>query len=116
MHETAIISELLEAAERESARAGAAGRVLTLKLSVGRLSTASPEALQFAFEWLSKGTWFEGARLEIARPSAVCHCRQCGARSETDDVFCPCPVCGSGDVSIEGGQDLLLTSIEIEDE
>jgi hydrogenase nickel incorporation protein HypA/HybF len=116
MHETGIIAELIEAAEKELVRAGAGGRVLKVKLSIGRLATVSPEALQFGFELITHGTRFEGAVLEIERPPAFCHCRQCHARTETEDLFLPCPACGSLDVSIEGGQDLLLVSMETDDE
>jgi len=115
MHEVAIVDSLIHIAEQEISRAGAKGRVLGLKLSIGRLSCASPEAVRFAFELLAVGTGLEGAELHIERPMAVCHCRQCGQRTETDEVFGACPVCGGRDVSIEGGQDLLLQSIEIEE-
>ena len=115
MHEAAIAEELIAAADAALVRSRAAGRVLRLEVAVGRLSGISPEALRFAFERLVPGTRIEGARLEIAEPKARCHCRQCGKRTETDDVFGGCPACGGADVTIEGGRELLLQAIEVED-
>jgi hydrogenase nickel incorporation protein HypA/HybF len=115
MHEAAIAEELISVAQTELTRSGAHGRVLRLELTVGRLSGVSPEALRFAFERLAPGTVVAGACLEIAEPKALCRCRPCGKQTGTDDVFGGCPACGSADVTIEGGRELLLQSIEVED-
>jgi hydrogenase nickel incorporation protein HypA/HybF len=115
MHEAAIAEALIAAAEAELARSGARGRIVRLELSVGRLSGVSPEALRFAYERLSPGTPVEGARLEIAEPKALCCCEKCGAQSETDDLLACCPACGGDAVAIQGGRELLLQAIELEE-
>jgi Zn finger protein HypA/HybF involved in hydrogenase expression len=51
----------------------------------------------------------------ILEPKAVCVCPACDARAEIDDLVVQCPQCGSAEISIEGGRELLLQSIEIED-
>jgi hydrogenase nickel incorporation protein HypA/HybF len=112
----AIVDALIGQVHEELKRAGAGGRVLRVDLVVGRLSGAHPDALRFAFELLSPGTIVEGAQIEIDEPGAVCHCRACGARTDLDDLGAICPRCSSPNVSIEGGQDLLLQSIEVEGE
>jgi hydrogenase nickel incorporation protein HypA/HybF len=115
MHELSIVEALIGQVEREIARSGAAGRVLRLDLSIGRMAGVNSDSVRFAFEVLSPGTRVEGAELAIDEPAAICICRGCGAESQTDDVFAACPQCGSDEVAIEGGRDMLLESIELED-
>ena len=115
MHELSVVEALIEQVGRELRRAGQKGPVKRLELAVGRLSGVHCDSLRFAFDLLSPGTLVEGAELDIAEPSAVCCCRKCGARREIEELVVVCPQCGSGDVSIEEGRDLLLQSIEIDE-
>jgi hydrogenase nickel incorporation protein HypA/HybF len=115
MHEAAIAEQLIAAARAQLTRSGAHGRVLRLEVTVGRLSGVSSEALRFAFEQLAPGSPVAGAALAIAEPQAQCHCGVCGKQTLSDDLFGGCPACGSADVTIEGGRELLLQAIEVED-
>jgi hydrogenase nickel incorporation protein HypA/HybF len=115
MHELAIVEALLEQVGRELHRAGQSGRVKRLELAVGRLSGVHCHSLRFAFELLSPGTPAEGAALEISEPQAVCNCAGCGQRQQIDDLVVQCPACGSTDIVIEEGRELMLQSIELED-
>jgi len=115
MHEFAIVEALIEQVRREVDRAGHSGRVMLLELAVGRLSGVHCDALRFAFDLLSRGTLAEKAELKIARPKATCRCRTCHAKVEIEDLLVRCPQCDSKQIVIEGGRELLLQSIEIED-
>jgi hydrogenase nickel incorporation protein HypA/HybF len=115
MHELSIVESLIEQVQRELERAGQNGRVRRLDLSIGRLSGVNCDSVRFAFGLLSPGTLVEECELTIAEPKAACQCHACNARTEIDDLEANCPQCGSADISIEGGRDLLLQSIEIED-
>jgi hydrogenase nickel incorporation protein HypA/HybF len=114
MHEIAIANAVIEQVESEVQRAGASGHVTRIALVVGRLSGVNPDCLRFALDLLSTGTILESARIEIVEPRASCRCAACGERVEIDDLEALCPRCGSSDVAIEGGRDLLLESIELE--
>jgi len=114
MHEAAIAADLIAAASAAVAREGARGRIVRLEVTAGRLSGVSVEALRFAFEQLAAGTPAAGAELVVTEPKAACRCASCGAQSETEDLFAPCPVCGSSDVTITGGRELLLQSVDID--
>ncbi|NLS93132.1 MAG: hydrogenase maturation nickel metallochaperone HypA [Planctomycetaceae bacterium] len=111
-----IVEALIEQVEGEVARAGAAGKVTRLSLSIGRLSGVQPDSIRFAFELLSPGTLVENAALEIEEPPAVCVCAGCGARTELDDFCLECPSCGSRDISIQGGREMLLQTIDLDEE
>lgn len=115
MHELAIVDALIDQVQREVQRSNHAGRVVGVDLVVGRLCGAHADSIRFAFEMLAPGTLVESATLRIAEPKPVCHCRACGSCTEVDDVTIACSDCGSVDVSIEGGRDLLLQSIELDD-
>ncbi len=115
MHELAIVEALIEQVNRELNRAGQQGRAVRLELSVGRLSGVNPDSLRFAFDLLGAETRVAGAEIVIREPKAVCRCRSCNARVEIEDLVVHCPNCASDDIAIEGGRDLLLQSIDVED-
>ena len=116
MHEVTIVQSVIEQVEQQVDRCGHDGRVTRLNLSVGRLSGVNVDSIRFAFEMLAPGTLLEAAALEIAEPAAVCCCRACGRRTEIDELEFECPVCASGEITVEGGRDLLIRTIELEDE
>jgi len=115
MHELAIAEALIEQVGTELDRAGQSGAVKRLELAVGRLSGVHCDSLRFAFGLLSPGTPAEGAELSIRQPPAISRCRQCAAATEITEIVLDCPQCGSPEIVIEEGRELLLESIEIED-
>ena len=114
MHELSIVEAIIEQVEKEVERAAEGGRVGRLDLVIGRLSGVNADSIRFAFEMLAPGTLVEGATLQIAEPKPFCRCRSCGAATEVEELVASCPQCQSGDIYLEGGQDLLLESIEVE--
>jgi len=115
MHELSIVEALIDQVGEELDRVGQRGRVLRLEVNIGRLSGVSPEAVRFAFGLLRSGTIVENAEIAIEEPKAVCHCHACNARTELDDLVFECPCCAATEITIEGGRDMTLQSIEIED-
>jgi hydrogenase nickel incorporation protein HypA/HybF len=115
MHELSIVEALIDQVGEELDRAGQRGRVLRLELNIGRLSGVHPDAVRFAFGLLSAGTIVENAEIAIEEPRAACQCHACHARTELDDLVFECPHCGAAEVTIEGGREMTLQSIEIED-
>jgi hydrogenase nickel incorporation protein HypA/HybF len=115
MHELAIVEALIEQVGREVENAGHHGPVQRVELSIGRLSGVSCPSLRFALKLLAPGTVIEKAEVAIVEPKAVCACRTCGAAVEIDDLVSACPQCGSSEISIAGGREMLLQSIDLED-
>jgi len=115
VHELSIVETLIDQVEREVAASGEKGTVTRLELVIGRLSGVSCDSIRFALEMLAPGTVLEHARVDIAEPKAVCCCRRCGAQCEIDELVSRCPECQGSDVYIEGGRDLILQSIELDD-
>jgi hydrogenase nickel incorporation protein HypA/HybF len=113
MHELSIIASLFEVLE-EKAREARALRITAVKLRVGRLSGVVPELLESAFDAYGKGTLAEGARLEIEVVPFSFKCRRCGGESFRDEPPYACTACGSNDVELRGGMDIVIDKIEIE--
>jgi hydrogenase nickel incorporation protein HypA/HybF len=115
VHELSLTQTLIEQVEKEVQRSGAKGRVTRVALVIGRRSGVNSDAMRFAFQMLVPGTLLEAARVHISEPNATCRCRACDARTEISELVVHCPACGSDDVFIEGGRDLVLQSIDVED-
>jgi hydrogenase nickel incorporation protein HypA/HybF len=115
MHELAIAEALLEQVGRELDRAGHKGPVLRLELAIGRLTGVHCESLRFALDLLAPGTWLENAEVTIHQTSAFCRCQKCRHREEIEELPSVCPRCGSTEVVIDGGRELLLQTIEVAD-
>jgi hydrogenase nickel incorporation protein HypA/HybF len=114
MHELSIVEALIDQVTQELDRAGQQGRVLQLDISIGRLSGVHPDSVRFAFELLAPGTILDDAKIVIEEPKAVSHCHACGTQVEIDDLVLDCPKCHSDAITIEGGREMILQSIEIE--
>jgi hydrogenase nickel incorporation protein HypA/HybF len=86
-----------------------------LNLVIGHLSGVNVESIRFAFDLLSPDTWLSGAELSIEEPRAACRCEDCKAETEIEELVSACPICGSQHLTIIGGQELTLESIELEE-
>lgn len=113
MHEVAIITHALDAAVAAANEAGAR-RIAIVRLRIGRLVGVVPEALEFAFEVVRKGTLAEDAALEWTEVPVECRCRSCGRVFSPEGVVYACPDCGELSSEILSGRELELTQVEIE--
>jgi hydrogenase nickel incorporation protein HypA/HybF len=91
-------------------------RVAAVDVKVGRLRQVVPEALEFAFELVAAGTEVEGAELRVEHLPVRVRCARCHAESEADDFPLACAGCGSVDVDVITGDELLVESLELEEE
>jgi hydrogenase nickel incorporation protein HypA/HybF len=115
MHELSIVEALIEQVGEEVRQAGVEGKIAKLELSIGRLSGVNADSIRFAFELLASDTILAGAEIVIHEPKAVCRCNNCLAETEIESPLLQCPRCSSDDVSIDGGRELLLQSIDVEE-
>ncbi len=116
MHELGILEEIFQIAQRELARRGVEGPVKNITLVVGKLSGASPEALRNAFEVVTPGTRWAGAELVIEEPGPVCGCSTCGFEEVVEELQLSCPRCGGEEITLSGGDELRLASLEMDDD
>jgi hydrogenase nickel incorporation protein HypA/HybF len=114
MHELSLVNSLLEIVDGY-ARREAFGKVTSLQLSMGSLSSVDRQSLQFAFNVQSQGGITEGARLDIKVLPAVICCLACGNEARQERFDAVCPKCGSAQVTLAGGtEDLQLIAMDVE--
>jgi hydrogenase nickel incorporation protein HypA/HybF len=90
-------------------------RVTAVNLKVGQLRQVIPDSLEFYFEFVSRGTVCEGARLEQELVPAALACEPCGRQWEIEIPAFRCPFCGGSDVAIRSGEEFQVESIEVEE-
>lgn len=113
MHEVSIMAEAVRMAV-ESAQAAGARRITRLRLRVGTLSGAVPEAMRFAWDVVSGDTIAAGARLEIETVPAAGWCATCRTEFECADFFNECPHCHNLSGELRHGRELDIAAVEIE--
>jgi hydrogenase nickel incorporation protein HypA/HybF len=113
MHELAITKSLLAVALDKAAGSGVT-RIRSIRLKVGELTGYVPEAVELNFGMLAAGTVAEGAALLIEPVPLQCACRKCGhAYPAKPDDF-TCPACGAADITVTGGREMFIESMEVE--
>ncbi len=112
MHELSLSGAIVNTVVKH-----AEGRPVSLvSLRVGALRQVVPDTLEFYFEFVSKGTVCEGARLEQELIPAVLRCASCEREWTIDMPIFMCPGCGSaGHVEVASGEEFEVESIEVEE-
>ena len=113
MHEVSIMASAVQMAV-DAAKSAGASRVLVLRLRVGTLSGAVPEALRFAFDVVCRDTIAEGASLEMESVPAAGWCPVCRAEFECADFISECPRCHNPNGELRRGRELEIASVELE--
>lgn len=84
-------------------------------VKVGHLRQVVPSALAFSFELVAEGTPAEGAELALEEVPIMAACRECGVESQLAAFPLLCNSCGSADLRIVEGEELLVESLEMEE-
>jgi hydrogenase nickel incorporation protein HypA/HybF len=108
VHELAITESVIESVTERLGNA----RVVAVTLEIGRLSGVVADSVRFCFELCAAGTTLEGARLDIVDVPGLAHCRACERDLELADLIPLCD-CGSTDLDIVSGQQLVIKQVEV---
>jgi hydrogenase nickel incorporation protein HypA/HybF len=115
MHEFSLASSMLDVT-LESAAAHDAARITRVVCRVGAMRQVVPALMHTAFEACCAGTIAENAELVLEIEPVQVTCCACGHAASSETVVYDCPKCGSVDVVLEGGQEITLMSISLEQE
>lgn len=108
MRAEGIAEAVLAAVERR-----AAGRpVRRASVRVGVLLRIDPAALRQAFGTVSGGTVADGAHLDVTIDPVRLTCGVCDRTITSDGLLAACPACGGTDLAIDGGDGLILESVQ----
>ena len=114
MHELGIMTGVMEVVETSARQAGATG-VTRVTLSVGEMTEAIEDALQFAFEVLREQSELcSDAELQVNMVKPRSRCLECGAEFEHDRFHRFCPECDSFATELLRGRELQIDSIEVD--
>lgn len=113
MHELALSQGIIDVIRDQSATQGFT-RVKTVRLVIGALSHVEPEAIEFGFDAVSRGTVAEGAALEIERPPGMAFCLACETTVPLAGRSDPCPRCGGYQLVVTGGEEMRVKELEVE--
>lgn len=114
MHEMSLMGGVFEAIEATLAHHDVK-MVNLVKLKIGKLTNAEPDALQMAYEAFAKGTVCEGSVLQIELLPVKGRCKSCGEEFMVEGLLFICPVCQYLGIDIIQGEELLLESLEVEE-
>lgn len=90
-----------------------ATKIITVRVTVGRLSGIVADSFSFGFEALAgENSLTKEAVLEIIQTEPALRCLDCGLL--IDSPAGTCPGCHSSALMAEGGDDLVLTQVEME--
>jgi hydrogenase nickel incorporation protein HypA/HybF len=113
MHEGGLTEDLFDHVLIH-AREANARRVTRVKVTIGALSDATAESIQFYWASLAPGTLAEGASLEFETTPGTAKCGTCGEEFEIAELYSSCPNCGAFPVNVTGGNGVYLSSLEVE--
>lgn len=114
MHELSLAGGILRIVE-DAARREGFQRVSSLRVEAGRLSGVEIPALRFALEAIAAGTVLEGARIDIDEPPGAAWCMSCSRQVTIAQRGDPCPACGSWQLQPNGGTELRVVELMVED-
>lgn len=115
MHEMPATQGMLDLALDHMRRAGGS-RITAIDVVVGELTSIVDDSVQFYFDVMSRDTAAAGAELRFRREPAEGRCGECGhgwdMRPPLDRL---CPECGSLMLSVTGGREFFVESIEVDE-
>jgi hydrogenase nickel incorporation protein HypA/HybF len=115
MHELPVTEKILDVVLRH-AEGKNVKRILRIYLRVGELSDLEHEWIQRYFDYLSKGTLAENARLVIETAPIVLRCHSCEhsfevGKDSLDGVLCP--ECGETGCTLVSGREYYVKNMEV---
>jgi len=114
MHEIGIASSILECVAAEALRHPGA-QILAVGVRIGELAAVDQDALDFAFECITRDTEWEHLKLEVAWCPRRQKCLQCSEEFFVPDLSLVCPRCGAEKSTTIGGTELDIAYLELEE-
>ena len=116
MHELSIAEALQKQVSAWIKEHG--GRVKRVTVELGRLCGVDPAGLKSVWPVAAAGSGdpaLRGVELELVELPLRFVCPTCGARCEAERLVWSCAACGAEPLRREGGNELLLKELELED-
>ena len=114
MHELSVTQSILDIS-LEYARNNQAKQIVAIQLQIGEITDFDDEWIQRYFDFVSKGTMAEGARLRITRTPAKLQCQSYSFVFRMDRATweSQCPSCRSKDTQLISGKEFRVEALEV---
>lgn len=89
--------------------------VFAVNVDIGAASGVVADSLLFAFDAIKEDAHLSSAGLQTTIIPFIVQCNECGKSSENDAGLMICCECGSTDVAVISGTELVLKQIELKD-
>ena len=116
MHELPVTGEILKIVLKH-AEMNSVQQVIAIHLQIGKLSDLEDEWIQRYFDYLSKGTVAQGAKLKIERMPIIMQCNACSTSYEAEVEKLGelvCPNCGQKDSTLISGREYYIKDMEVQ--
>ncbi|GBE34267.1 hydrogenase/urease nickel incorporation protein HypA [bacterium BMS3Bbin06] len=113
MHEFSVVQSLFDTIEAYASDNNA-GEVTKVVLKYGLISGIEPCLLKTAFDTFKEGTIAERAELQLIPDPLSLKCKSCDTCFEVDRIVFKCTNCGSLNVEVRNGGELILERLEME--
>jgi hydrogenase nickel incorporation protein HypA/HybF len=105
-----LVDQLLQLAGQHRAK-----KIITVRLDIGSQSGIVVDSFSFGFEVLTRGNpLLRNAVLAITEIQPSWHCPDCGGNGVSANLPAACGHCGSHGPARTGGDELILTQVEME--
>jgi len=72
------------------------------------------ESLRFCFDVVTRDSVAQDARLEIIETAGQGWCMECSRNVAVSARYEPCPICGSFQIEVTGGDEMRVKELEVE--
>ena len=112
MHELSIAMGIVRIAEEQARKLGVE-EIRAIDLEIGTLSGVEISSLDFAWPMAVENSVLRHAEKRIHIIPAKAKCLECGTEYDLENLFDPCPRCGSHFKDVFQGKEMRVKSIEI---
>jgi hydrogenase nickel incorporation protein HypA/HybF len=113
MHERSVVRALLRKLQKIMTEQDA-DRVVALRVCIGEFSGVEPALFHEAFVDLAQDMSFSGAELIVDTIPLGARCERCAHEFPIQRYRFECPKCGSRDVIVQQGDELLVDTVTLE--
>ncbi|MBN2676586.1 MAG: hydrogenase maturation nickel metallochaperone HypA [Anaerolineaceae bacterium] len=110
MHEVGIADSIM-GITKDVARENGLTRITNITIQIGQFTAIEADALDFAFQLMTKDTPVEGAELVIEKTPLLLRCKKCEGEYSGEIDNLSCPLCGAEDYMILQGREMVVKSI-----
>ena len=114
MHELSICRGILSTVLDHHEKSQTTSPIKSIQLDIGQLTRIDIPSLRFNFDVVARHTAAENAMLEINHIQAKAECEVCHTTFYLEHYYDPCPDCQQQQKIILQGEEMTITSMEIQ--